>query len=445
MFKKILCLIIIAATMLTLVACEDNPNAQGCAHTLADWEVVLEPTCAAEGTRLRKCTTCFATVVVEPIERLAHTDLDQNCLCDGCGQKTHSFVDSVCEFCGTKPSDIYVFEDVDGSTDISTGDYIYLGEYPSTLVTDTGLQKSLLSKTQGYPSLENFKGWTDYGYYVSQKQKTFMWYVDATLSLDGQVKKYRGVYFIEYRPVYTACGTSAETTHQDDNGYTLKTLYWFEYTPIKWKVLESQNGTAMLLSEQIIDSQTFNYTIEPRQIDGTWYYTSNYAQSSIRKWLNKDFYNLAFTLEESLILQTVTVDNSARSTNPYDNPTYFNNGKNPYASKNTQDKVFMLSRSQATNPSYGFGAMQEADQARLKTGTDYAKAQGLYVYMGDNKAYYGTSHWWLRSAHHDYSSCVALVNSEETKNGGYLAGIADKYYYTHNTNIGVVPAIVIGV
>ena len=78
--------------MLTLVACEDDPNAQGCAHTLADWEVVLEPTCAAEGTRLRKCTTCFATVVVEPIERLAHTDLDQNCLCDGCNQKTHSFV-----------------------------------------------------------------------------------------------------------------------------------------------------------------------------------------------------------------------------------------------------------------------------------------------------------------------------------------------------------------
>ena len=28
--KKILCLIIIAATMFTLVACEDNPNAQGC-------------------------------------------------------------------------------------------------------------------------------------------------------------------------------------------------------------------------------------------------------------------------------------------------------------------------------------------------------------------------------------------------------------------------------
>ena len=443
--KKLICLLIALITLFTLVACETGQNAEGCAHTLSDWVVTLEPSCEAPGSHYRRCTICAEIVVVEELERLPHADSDSNCACDGCNQPMHVFVEGTCQDCGKTQSQIYVFEDVDESEDVTTGDYIYLGQYPTTVVTDDGVKSAIEDAIQGYPTLENFKGWTDYGYYISQKKNTFAWYKDVNVEIDGVQRKFRGVYFIKYRPVYTAHGSDASATHQDDNGYFVNTPYWFEYEPIKWQVLSCEDGLAKLVCAQIIDSQTYNYTIDASFIEGKWYDTSNYMHSSIRSWLNDDFYHSAFNLEESLLINKTVVENGAASTNPYSNPKYFNKGKNPYACANTQDYVFLLSRSELTNPNYGFAEMNVADPARLRTGTDYAKAQGLYVYTGEKEIYYNTGHWWMRSAHHDYSSCVGLVNSDGDNDSSYLSGFAHKYYYTHNTNIGVVPAIVIGV
>ena len=56
-------------------------------------------------------------------------------------------------------------------------------------------------------------------------------------------------------------------------------------TPIKWQVLDKVNGEVILLSEQILDIQ--DYDNENTSV--AW------ENCSLRKWLNNDFINEAFS------------------------------------------------------------------------------------------------------------------------------------------------------
>ena len=47
--------------------------------------------------------------------------------------------------------------------------------------------------------------------------------------------------------------------HKTEEGY-------FKYEPIKWRVLQSENGEAFLLSDVILDNQVYNADFE----DITW-------------------------------------------------------------------------------------------------------------------------------------------------------------------------------
>ena len=57
---------------------------------------------------------------------------------------------------------------------------------------------------------------------------------------------------------------------------------------LHWKVLEEENGVLLLISSHIIASKRYNDT----KVDVTW------ESCSLRKWLNEDFYNSAFSDEE---------------------------------------------------------------------------------------------------------------------------------------------------
>ena len=57
--------------------------------------------------------------------------------------------------------------------------------------------------------------------------------------------------------------------------------------PIEWDIYEKKNGMALLISNKIIDNLEFD-------INGN----NKWEESGIRKWLNEDFLNLAFTKEE---------------------------------------------------------------------------------------------------------------------------------------------------
>ena len=145
--------------------------------------------------------------------------------------------------------------------------------------------------------------------------------------------------------------------------------------------------------------------------DGQTVYPNNYEYSDIRAWLNEVFYETAFTELQQAIIETTTVDNSARSTNPQNNATAFNSGTNTYACANTQDKVFLLSEQEVTNSAYGFNASYSASgndalTCQKKT-TDYAKANGAWT--STDSSYAGNGRWWLRSPHYHASSSARVV------------------------------------
>lgn len=254
-----------------------------------------------------------------------------------------------------------------------------------------------------------------------------MWYIDVTHNNE----QYRGVYFTSYRPCSTGYSSSSGNSYQDNNGYNTSTVYWFKYEPIKWRILTESNGEALILCEMIIDSQEYYNSTSSRTIDGSTVYANNYAYSNIRKWLNDNFYNTAFTsLQKELILLT-EVDNSARSTNPDNNSTQWNSGNNSYACANTNDYIFLLSEQEVTKSAYGFDTdYSNDDTVRQKKTTAYAQCQGAYT--ATDSSYKGNGWWWLRSPNDDISFSARDVDFD---------GRAYSHYYVSYTDGGVVPAL----
>lgn len=264
-----------------------------------------------------------------------------------------------------------------------------------------------------------------------------MWYKD--IAYGGA--KYRGVYFTSYRPYWCSNSSSADNTCQDDNGYTTGTRYWFKYEPLKWRVLTKQNGKAFLLCDVAIDSQAYQNTYTYDSSTSEYYnnnasapsgtYANNYEYSTIRAWLNNNFYNTAFSAAQQALIQTTVVNNGARSTNPNNNATEFNGGTNTYACSNTNDKIFLLSQQEITNSAYGFNTDPSAyDTARRFKCTDYAKVQGCCDFT--SSSYLGNCVFWLRSPYCCYSPNAWNVSDD---------GHSDYCNNAAHTSIGVLPAL----
>ena len=158
---------------------------------------------------------------------------------------------------------------------------------------------------------------------------------------------------------------------------------------IEWRVLAVEDGKALIISEYGLAAKPYNET-----------YTSvTWETCTLRKWLNNDFYNSAFTTEEKSRIKSTTLVNK-------DNPDYGTDGGN-----NTVDKVFLLSLEEAEK-------YFADDDARMMEGTAYAKANGLYPYSGN-----GSSWWWLRSPGSDQRDAAGVHR------GGWLSGIGDHVNY----------------
>lgn len=168
------------------------------------------------------------------------------------------------------------------------------------------------------------------------------------------------------------------------------------------------------MCEDIIDSQPFNNTVYrvynkdkiyhyDSKTDAPYYeehnysdaahthYANDYATSSIRTWLNNDFYNTAFSAADKTAVATSTVD-----------------GNN--------DKVYLLSKSEAEAQYTG----------TPKGGTDYAQCQGYYSFDHNE--------WMTRTAR------TGTWYGEEVDFGSYVYNIyvtlsptKDDVYYTGNT------------
>ena len=213
---------------------------------------------------------------------------------------------------------------------------IAFGSYPQTRVTDADLTARLDAAEKTWASYQYYSG-TGNSADGTMTPGDFMRFAD--FFFEGE--KYRAVVFDEYRPFETGAPRDAEHSHQDEHGYEPGTVFYFRYEPLIWLVLDAASG--MIVCENLIDAQSFQNTVYQ---NGSDYYrdalyagfANDYASSSLRDWLNGQFYDTAFSEEEKLSLQT------------------------------EGDAVSLLSYDDL-NAQNGLNA--------LAYGTDYAKSQGL--------------------------------------------------------------------
>lgn len=300
------------------------------------------------------------------------------------------------------------------------GDIIEFGSYPQSKVTDSSLVSALDSVS---------KNWVSYGYYSgtgnigTMVQGDWMKYADFTYN----GIKYRAVTFSQYRPSWPTEASSSDNSSQYFNGYTPNNIYYFKYEILKWRVLDPSTG--LVLCESVIDSQAYSNTIyrhgtDPYYTDpesAMWndaehtHYANDYATSSIRAWLNDDFYNTAFSSSQKASILISELDNKAYTTS-----------RSEYDSETTYDKVFLLSWSEMQNTAYGFPAHTDySSSARQAKDTDYAECQGSSDQSNE------CSVQRLRSAG-GYSDRVCVVKRD---------GSLDYFWNVLNTNYGIRPAL----
>ena len=172
--------------------------------------------------------------------------------------------------------------------------------------------------------------------------------------------------------------------------------------PISWLVLAEKDGRFLLLSEKVLDVRSFNAS------GGK----TGWATSSIRRWLNGDFYEEAFDENEAYLVIKTKVEAS-------NNPAVGTSG-----GADTNDRVFLL----------GYNDLiwiAENGSEDLIDGL-YASPTSYAVRQGAEKHYqYGTCCWWLRTPGNDRSTVMYI-----DMNGSPL-----HVYRPDKPNYGVRPAI----
>lgn len=156
--------------------------------------------------------------------------------------------------------------------------------------------------------------------------------------------------------------------------YKIKTNLGRE--PIEWIVLEKNEEihSMLLLSKYALD----------RQIYYKPYVTTGWFRATLRKWLNNEFYNLAFDDEEKNFIREKVISNDK-------NPIY-----ETWITEDTKDRVFVLSYNELNK-------YVSKDLLKCKA-SRYAKDLGVYT----ENSY---CDWWLRTPG-DKNSNVMYVSSD---------------------------------
>ena len=169
--------------------------------------------------------------------------------------------------------------------------------------------------------------------------------------------------------------------------------------PIQWIVLDKIDGQLLLLSASCLKGMAYN-TAAFTPV--TW------ETSSLRAWLNEDFFSSAFTEEEKALILTVSNENPDHTI--VETP----------GGRDTRDRVFVLCERDTVI--YLNDPVDQEAVGKAPT-TEYAKANGLQT---DEE---GNASWWLRSpGMYEYIAQFVDQNGEPYTNGAstdidYLCGV----------------------
>lgn len=160
--------------------------------------------------------------------------------------------------------------------------------------------------------------------------------------------------------------------------------------PIEWLVLSADNNSALLISKFALDSLQYDQTKEGQ----TW------ENCYLRKWLNTDFLNAAFTSSERKYIKQTLVDNK-KMTSKDPHTSYQWVPSDAKGGSNTKDYVYILSGDEVEN-------LLKTEIARQCTATHYAEQQGALLSTVNSNVW-----WWLRSPK-SFGGVAYLVNSMGT-------------------------------
>jgi len=201
--------------------------------------------------------------------------------------------------------------------------------------------------------------------------------VDSLLSIDDNL-----IAVAAYLAQFNVGNTVSFGHYEQDNNSTNGA------EEIEWLVLANDGDSAMLISKYVIDSKPFS-NIYARV---TW------ESCTLRWWLNGDFLNTAFSVEEQSKLVTVTVKSPIYST---------------LLGNDTRDRVFLLSTDEARK-------LFSSDQDRICYPTAYAEVQGTWTSRS------GACKWWLRSPGYSDDTAKKVDDDGSISDGGYRVGIEGK-------------------
>ena len=164
-----------------------------------------------------------------------------------------------------------------------------------------------------------------------------------------------------------------------------------DISDIEWLILKIEENKALLISKYALDCQKYN----GEKTVVIW------ETCSLRKWLNDDFINTAFSSDEQAMIQSTTFTADKKAS--YDT----------FSGNNTTDKVFLLSVTEVSK--YFF----DSNITRQCQVTEYCCVQGAY------KAGNGNCNWWLRSDDSYSDKAGFVINDGSVNHNGRNVNIGD--------------------
>lgn len=311
------------------------------------------------------------------------------------------------------------YEVIREATEILEG----LGRYTATFPSDSLFETQIMEVSIPYvqeaePVIEG--NHVQYGIYpqsvVDSSTLISNLYAYATL-LDNGWFKYNGEYYVKHTAVLK---DSSDNLNYFHNGQRIISgnEYWFKCEPINWRIVSVSETSYYLMADNVLDGHSYHHTNDGGYIGNEYVYANNYKYSDMRAWLNGEFFDNAFMLGGSKVLETL-LDNSDTSTGY---------SGNPFVCEDTLDKVFLPSKSDYSNSSYGF----TNDNSRIFKATDYAITKGIFV---DSSTQGGS--YWTRSPHNSTPVDMWRISFEGEF---YIPGDSFKSF---TSNLSLHPAIML--
>ena len=162
---------------------------------------------------------------------------------------------------------------------------------------------------------------------------------------------------------------------------------------IEWIVLDVQDGKYLLLSRYGLDAQRYHREFE---------WSTTWQKCTLRKWLNDEFINNAFTVQEQTCILMTDVDNSIRQ------------GYREWSTSggvNTKDKIFLLSYAEA-NKYLGVTYDNVNNIESRVAPTAYAIQRGAHTSRNKETAEGALAGWWWLRSPGCKENFVAFVSYE---------------------------------